>query len=431
MRVYRHGPASCLLALLLAVPALAQDPQPLLTAKMAVERAIANSPELSAAREELKAQQDAATQLPLLPNPVLELEGQTGALTNSPDERTIGIAISQELPLSGIPGRRRAVARAETELARLRLEEQTLRLADEARRVWSTVALGSHRLEAVRSQTAIAESLHAAADERFKAGDLPEFEVQLADLDRKRQTLRQAELEAELQTGRRQLARLLGLASEHELPALAPAEPPAIALGEEQLLALAQQQRPELAAQAKEAERDQAALDLARAEALPGLTVALSYSNERSGQNRYGLHDGTLIPGTERSSDHLLGLKVSMPIPLFERNQAERARALGRVSASRHRIEAARRSVAAELRDLLAQHRLAMTALELHRAALGPVARENLQIQQTAFRLGEIGMQPVLDEKRRLAEQQEAELKALQMTIETYSRLVAAAGGTL
>jgi outer membrane protein TolC len=91
-------------------------------------------------------------------------------------------------------------------------------------------------------------------------------------------------------------------------------------------------------------------------------------------------------------------------------------------------LEGGRHTVAAEVRDLLAQYRLALTALALHRTALGPVARDNFKIQQEAFALGEIGMQQLLYDTQRFGEQQEAELTALQAAIEARSRLESAAG---
>ena len=144
--------------------------------------------------------------------------------------------------------------------------------------------------------------------------------------------------------------------------------------------------------------------------------------------DRYDLNGGLLVSGTEQTTDRIMGLKLSMPLPLFSRNQADSARIGARVSAARQRLEGDRRTVAAEVRDLLAQYRLALTALALHRNALGPVARENFKIQQEAFELGEIGMQQLLDEKRRFGEQHEAELTALQAAIEARSRLESAAG---
>jgi len=427
MRIIRHAPTLVLCACLSIAPGLVWGMEPVLTADMAVAQALAHSPELSADSEEITGLTQAAERLPLLTNPVLELEGATGNLTGSRDERTAGIALSQELPLSAAPSRRRAVAHAEAEAARLQLESRKRNLADQVRRAWGAAALANQRLELLRSQTALAETLLTIARERFAAGDLPEFEVQLADLDRRRQLLRQTEQLAELTRAQRQLALLLGLADGQALPPLAPVVMTQQSLPQdEQLVAASLERHPDLAAKRKEQQRDEASLALARAEAVPNLTVGLFYRNERSAQNSYQLNGGLLTPGTERTTDHILGLKLAIPLPLFSRNQAELARANGRVNASRHRVEAARRTAAAELRDLVAQHQLALTALELHRSALGPVARENLQIQQEAFKQGEIGMQIVLDEKRRLTEQQEAELTALKAAYDSYSRLQSA-----
>lgn len=424
MRIIRYAPTLALCACLATVPVLSWAAEPPLTADMAVAQAWAHSPELSADREEITGLEQAAEHLPLLANPELELEGTTGSLTGSPDERSVGIALNQELPLAAIASRRRAVARAEAEAARLQLEARKRSLADQVRRAWGAAALATQRLELLRNQTILAETLLTIARQRFAAGDLSEFEVQLADLDRRRQLLRQTEQEAELIRAQRQLALLLGRADGQALPPLAPLTiSPQPLPADEQLVSNSLAHHPELAIKQQQQQRDEAALALARAEAIPNLTLGLSYRNERSSQNSYQLNGGLLIAGTERTTDHILGLKLSIPLPLFSRNQAEITRASGQANASRQRVAAARRAAAAELRDLLAQHRLALTALELHRTALGPVARENLQIQQEAFRLGEIGLQTVLDEKRRFMEQQEAELTVLQAAHDSYSRL--------
>lgn len=432
MRMRMTVPLLCLSALATTLPGTALAMEAPLTLDVAVQRALTNSRELAAEKEELKGLQNAADRIPLLANPVLELEGTTGALTGSPDDRSISVAVLQEIPLVAVGSRRRSVARAEADLARLRINERTLKLGDEVRRSWVACAIEQQRLELVQAQTEIAARLLSIANQRFKAGDLPELEVRLADLDLHKQQLRLTEQQTALATARRQLARLLGLTGIQELPQLAITPTPRAALpGDEQLLSQALQQRPDLVVMQQETERDRSALELARAESLPSVTVGLSYSNERSSQNAYGLTAGQLLQGKERTNDHILGLKLSIPLPLFSRNQAEVARAAGRVNAGSARTDALKRTAEAEIRDLLAHYRLAQGAWELHRSTLGPAARENLNIQQQAFALGEAGMQVVLDEKRRLTEQQEAELKALQLALETYSRLEVATGGTL
>lgn len=431
MRMPMTAPLLYLCALAATLPGTALGMEAPLTLDMAVQRALANSRELTADKEELKGLQNAADRVQLLANPVLELEGKTGALTGSPDDKGISITVLQEIPLAAVGSKRRSVAQAEADLARLKINERTLKFGDEVRRSWVACAVEQQRLELVQAQMEIAGRLLSIANERFKAGDLAELEVRLADLDLRKQQLRLTEQQTVLAMVRRQLARLLGLSGVQELPQLAVTPAPRTALpDDEQLLLQALQQRSDLVVLHQETERDRSALELARAEALPSLTVGLSYSNERSSQNAYDLAAGQLLLRNERTNDHILGLKLSIPLPLFSRNQAELARATGRVSAGNARAEALKRTAEVEIKDLLAHYRLAQSAWELHRATLGPAARENLNIQQQAFALGEVGMQIVLDEKRRLAEQQEAELKALQLALETYSRLEVATGGT-
>jgi cobalt-zinc-cadmium efflux system outer membrane protein len=395
----------------------------------AVAIALEKNADVAALREELAGSRSGAELSGTLPNPVLELEGASGGMTKSPDEKSIGIALSQEIPLLPVGKRRKELARAEVAVSQARLHDYERGLADQVRRTWLDAALAARRVELARGQQAVAADLLEVAKARFQAGDLAEFEVQLAEIDLGRNSLRQAEAVAAAEGAHRRLALLLGFNDAAELPPLADIPAPSSDLpAEEELLAAALAHRPDLAAQRREGEREEAALALAKAEAVPPVTVALSYRNERSSQNTYELDGGLLVPGTEQSNDRILGLKLSMPLPLFSRNQADSARIGARVSAARQRLEGSRRTIAAEVRDLLAQYRLALTAFALHRTALGPVARENFKIQQEVFELGEIGMQQLLDEKRRLGEQHAAELTALQAAIEAHSRLESATG---
>lgn len=427
---------SAAVVILWALPIFAADspamaPRPLAMAD-AVAIALEKNNDLAALREELKGSQTVTELTGTLPNPVLELEGTSGTLTNSPDEKSLGIALSQEIPLMPVGSRRKAVARAEADLLQTQLLDQERQLADQTRRAWLEAVLSAQRLELARSQKTLADELVSVAKTRFQAGDLPEFEVQLAELDHRRSSLRTLEAATGTEAARRKLAQLLGFGADNQLPPLAPVPAlPGVIPAEDELMASAFERRPDLAGKQREGEREQASLALAKAEAVPSLTVALSYRNERSNQNAYELSGGVLLPGKERTNDHILGLKLSIPLPLFSRNQAEIARVTARASSVRYRQEAARRAIRLEVRDLLAQYRLATSTLALHHTTLGPIARENLHIQHQAFQLGEIGMQTVLDEKRRLGEQQEAELAALQTAHETYSRLESAVGGSL
>ncbi len=427
---------SAAVVVLLVVPSFAASPTPVAPGPLdmagAVSLALEKNAELAALREELKGSRRAAELTGSLPNPVLELEGTSGALTKSPDEKSFGITLSQEIPLTPIGGRRRAFATAEADIAQARVQEAERQLAEQVRQAWLEAGLSGQRLELIRNQYLIAEELKGVAKIRFQAGDLPELEVQLAELDRRRNELRQMEAKAALESSRQRLAALLGMKDARLLPMVGELPKlPANSTADENLLSAALHYRPDYRTYRLEEQREAAGLALAQSEAVPSLTVALSYKNERSSQNSYDLIGGTLVPGKERTSDHILGLKLSIPLPLFSRNQVELAKAAARTSSAKNRLEGARHSISAEVRSLVAQYRQALAILEQHRTVLGPIARENLLIHQEAFRLGEVGIQTVLDEKRRFAEQQETELSAAKTAHEAYSRLLSAVGGSL
>jgi len=202
--------------------------------------ALEKNSDLAALREELAGNRSAAELSGSLSNPVLELEGATGALSKSPDEKSIGIALSQEIPLQPVGKRRKELARAEVAVIEARLRDQERVLADQARRAWLDAALAARREELIRGQQAVAAELLEAARARFQAGDLAEFEVQLAEIDLRRTGLRQIEAVAAIEGARRRLALVLGLNGAADLPPLAEIPAPSADLpGEAELLAAA------------------------------------------------------------------------------------------------------------------------------------------------------------------------------------------------
>ena len=112
--------------------------------------------DLAALREELAGSRSAAELSGSLSNPVLELEGATGALSKSPDEKSIGIALSQEIPLQPVGKRRKELARAEVAVIEARLRDQERVLAEQARRAWLDAALATRRVELILGRQAVA-----------------------------------------------------------------------------------------------------------------------------------------------------------------------------------------------------------------------------------------------------------------------------------
>ena len=66
-----------------------------------VALALKHSAELTALENEAAAKQSLAVQAGTLSNPTLELQGVTGSLTGSPEERSVSIGVNQEFSLNG------------------------------------------------------------------------------------------------------------------------------------------------------------------------------------------------------------------------------------------------------------------------------------------------------------------------------------------
>lgn len=102
-RAYRFVPGAVylLLAFLCLAPSGASGEVRSLTLPQAVEYALVNNGELKALRAEKEVARAGLERAVLFPNPSLELAGDTGALTGSPDENTVSIGLSQEFLTSG------------------------------------------------------------------------------------------------------------------------------------------------------------------------------------------------------------------------------------------------------------------------------------------------------------------------------------------
>ena len=87
-----------ILCLLASVPALAAETQQLALPQV-VEVSLQNNGDLKSFREEKGIRDAGKTRAGLLPNPTLDLEGGTGALTGSSDENNLTIGVSQEFLL--------------------------------------------------------------------------------------------------------------------------------------------------------------------------------------------------------------------------------------------------------------------------------------------------------------------------------------------
>jgi cobalt-zinc-cadmium efflux system outer membrane protein len=113
------------------------------------------------------------------------------------------------------------------------------------------------------------------------------------------------------------------------------------------------------------------------------------------------------------SSDTQLGIRLSMPIPVFDRNQGGRAAAHARLDAADSHRLALERTITAEVEAALSRLSASERILALFELGIIPQLTENLKLTQEAYRLGEVGILSVIDEQKKFFEVNDGYLSAL------------------
>lgn len=376
-----------------------------LALRQVVEYTLKNNGAMNSFRQEKGIAEAGKTRAGLLPNPTLELEAATGALTGSSEENSVSVGVSQEFLVNGKRGRRLSVAERELEMYRWQLADRERLLRAEAASAFYDVVLAKERVALADRAIALNRQLLAVAGERLAAGDIPELELNLVKVELARSEGDRSTSASSLTQSKAKLLTLMGVPAgeSHEVAgALEAGSEAALPPGDLKQLALAK--RPDLMALEAEKGRGDADIALARAEAVPNLTAGLAVSRDTSTME---------IGGVEgKDTAYIIGVKLSMPITVFDRNQAGVREASARRESTSSRLAAARKSVEREVETALASLQSADKVLSLYRTGIVPQLDENLKLTGEAYRIGEVGILSVIQEQKKFFEVNEGYLAA-------------------
>lgn len=367
------------------------------TLAQVIEVSLQNNGGIKSFREEKGIRDSAQIRAGLLPNPTLDLEAGTGALAGSSGESSLAVGVSQELLLAGKRGKRLAVAEREMEIYRWQLADRERQLAEAVKTAFYDVILAEQRVALADRSAALNEQLLEVARERLAAGDIPELEMNLVRVELARSEGLRIEAEKGLNRYQSELGGLMGLLPD-ESPAVSGGFASEISMTRQlaELKQLALGKRPDLRGLAIERSRGEADVILAEAEGTPNITAGLVLRRESTVIETGGLES--------KDTAYTIGLRLSMPIPLFDRNRAAVQEAVARKSISENRLLAAARSAEREVEAALASLQNAKKAVSLYKMNIIPQLEENLQLTGEAYRLGEVGILAVIAEQKKFFE---------------------------
>lgn len=365
---------------LVAAPAFAQAPQ---TRAVSLEQLLAyaeeHAPGLHVARSR-RARADAARVRAdvLLPsNPELSV-AMGPRFERVPTGLDIEASLMQELEISGARGARREAAvrvheRTEAEIAQARWE-----LSCDVREAFRRTLVEAQRVALERQVLSFQKDVLRVVERQIYAGEIGPLSLRLAQAEVAQAQQLLAAAEQRLYSLRLRLAQLTGWPADHP-PVVqgaleAEASPPELPV----LVQRAHAHLPQLRATASRAREAEALLVVADREGWPKPSVGVQYQRE-SNRAMEGIY-------------HIVLGAVSLPIPVFQRNQAARAEARAELELA----QAEWRAQTQLLSGLIAQARSALVAaaarMQAYRGEILPHFEENLRLLARSFELGEIDL---------------------------------------
>lgn len=387
-----------------------------LTVEETVQHAITHNPDLQALRleeETANGRLEKALFL-LINNPTVEgnvskkdrpEEEGSGKFTN------YGFKLSQEFEIAGQRSARIDIA--EKELARVKSE-----IKDKERVLISDVKDAFTKVLALKKKSGLAREVVQLNEEllgytkiKFQAGESSGLDVNLSEVELSKAKKELLLSEREYREALLALQGLLGLspdmsfAVQGDLPSESPVLP------DKEVLKAALSRRPDAKASAFEVEKTLSALKLATKGASPNITLSGFYDRD------------------ERRN--AVGIEMSIPLPLFDRKQAEKKEAYTKAEGAKIRSAGLKKAIDREVEVAFSNLSTAIEELSLFKKEIIAKAVENLNLLNLAFKEGKVGFFEVRFAQKDTIEAQFAYIEAQMRTQLALNAIEKAIGGAL
>jgi cobalt-zinc-cadmium efflux system outer membrane protein len=388
-----------------AAPVAAEPPTPVSAmpaVREAVRRLWTDSPQVQAAdagRRAAQARARAAAQ-PLY-NPSLVLEGENADV----DRRTAGASLA--LDLSGKRRARLAEGDAALRASEANYAIERRDVAAHWLKAWCASLLAARQSELGRQRLGLMQRFDQLATQRLAVGDISSSERDLAALALGEAQIQQAALAGQEAIAIAALA-ALDANGQAKLPALPASLPP----DADTIVPLVPDDRPELVEARAEQERAEAGIAVARSARLPDPTLSLTGGHVRDGARR----------------DRVIGLSVSIPLPVLNTGRAEIAAAQADAdAATAHRRATLLRSDAG-LRQQRATYAALLSAAASFRGSRAGALDDRAALLERLWQAGEIGTSDYLVQLKQSLDTALAGLALENQTWQAWFDYLAAAG---
>ncbi|WP_418885780.1 TolC family protein [Enterobacter kobei] len=372
----------------------------MLTMDQALETAFANNPDLAAAQWETGIAQGERQQAGLIPNPEVSWEAED----TRRNSRTTTVMINQPIELGGKRGARIEVASRAQDAAGIELERKRNVLRADVIQAFYSSSTAQQRLLLSRQSIELAERGLRVAQGRIKSGKSSPVEGTRAEVQLSEVRLELRRAERDEASAYQRLAQVMGA----PLPAFVSVGDPGRSIPtvpDSSLLLNRIGETAELRLAKLQIDQREASLGLEKAQRIPDLTVSI----------------GSQYDERERERVNVVGL--SMPIPLFNRNQGNVLAAARRTDQARDLRNASELRLRTEIQTTLDQWVTANTEVASFNQTILPAAQSAVDTATRGFEMGKFNFLDVLDAQRTLISARTQYIQAIAEATDAWVRI--------
>lgn len=374
-----------------------------LTPESAVAMALDGNRDLAAARFAIRQAEGRLKQAGLWPNPEFELGGKNDRAFANDGEYDFATGFKQRFPITGRLTKAKAVARVDVAMALAEVRNQERLLAGEVLGLSRGLLVTREKLKANEEIQSVIQKVIEVSEKRLKVAEVSVADVNSAKLELQRLALAQAALSNQEEIASTALNRLLGREPKTplQMSGATSAEFDTNTVAEISRQTIAR--RPDRQLAALGIDRAGAEIKLARAEKWEDWTVGFDYSRS------VGKFDAPI--GTK--TDNFLGVGVSIPLPLWNRNQGRVSEAQATQQRAEAELKALDLRIATEAQTAENQMRRLLDILRQYREDSIKLAEENIALLQKGYADGLVNITAVIQAQQQLTGLRQSYLEAL------------------
>jgi cobalt-zinc-cadmium efflux system outer membrane protein len=375
-------------------PAPAVEPTGALTLPQALTLAMLHSPDLAGASWDVRMAEARALQAGLPPNPEIGFDLDS---VSSPRVVEMVLSLGQVIFLSDKLARRKQVALLDRDMSGWDWEARRIGVYSEATKAFVSLVAAQERLALAQEIVGLSRKLLETAGERVRSGKASPLEemkakVELGTVQADLEQARQAVL-----AGRQRLAATWGGTSPKFDKAQGRLEAGETIPTIDQVFSLVEQ-NPEVARWTTEMQRRGAVVRLERRSAIPDLTIGGGFKREKA---------------SGEAAARGLTVGVSIPIPIFDRNQGGIKESRYNLAKGHEERRAAKVRVLTEIADAYQSMASAHARSSILGRSVVPEARKAFDAASAGYNEGKFPYLDVLDAQRTVFDAQVQHLEAL------------------